>query len=129
MSDNIQQCRNIISRMNQNLVTRLSKIINDNISDANGLQKYCLLMLKDLCNHFRTRNLNYKTYFNNKFKLGKTRKTDIKSGDFVSIKFISKDLDKIGFSKLFNDPVKHKLFPSKKLSAQYSKLNDRIVIY
>ena len=121
MSDIIHQCRNIISRMNQNLVTRLSKIINDNISDAKGLQKYCLLMLKDLCNHFRTRNLDYKTYFNNKFKLGKTRNTDINSGDFVSIKFISKDLDKIDFSKLFNDPVIHKLFPSKKLSAKYSK--------
>ena len=78
-------------------------------------------MLKDLCNHFRTRNLDYKTYFNNKFKLGKSRNTDINSGDFVSIKFISKDLDKIDFSKLFNDPVIHKLFSSKKLSAKYSK--------
>ena len=79
------------------------------------------MKLKDLCNHFRTSNLDYKTYFNNKFKLGKTRNTDINSGDFVSIKFISKDLDKIDFSKLFNDPVIHKLFPSKKLSAKYSK--------
>ena len=78
-------------------------------------------MLKDVCNHFRVRILDYKTYLKKKLKLGKSSKKYVNRGDFVTINLISKDLDKIYFSKIFNDPEIHKSFPAKKLSAKYSK--------
>ena len=78
-------------------------------------------MLKDLCNHFRTRNLDYKTYLNNKFKLRECSKKSKQFGDFIPINFISKDLDRIHFSKILNNTEIYKLFPSKNLSSKYSK--------
>ena len=69
-------------------------------------------MLKDLCNHFRTRNVDYKTYLNNKFKLGECNKKSKQFGDFIPINCISKDLDRIHFSKILNYTEIYKLFPS-----------------
>ena len=53
--------------------------------------------------------------------LGNSNNSKGNSCDFIPISFISKDLDRINFSKIFNDIEVNKLFPSKKLSSKYCK--------
>ena len=65
LSNNIHQCRTTISSLTVNKVTELGYLINDELNNAIGLEKFSLLMLKDMCNHFRTRNIDYKTFLDN----------------------------------------------------------------
>ena len=91
MSGNIHQCRTVIGSLNQKFITSLHNIVMNELTTSKRLEKSCLLMLKDLCNNFRTSTLDYKTYFNNKFKLGYNHNSKGNSCDFIPISFISKD--------------------------------------
>ena len=85
--------------------------------------KCCLLILKDFCNHFRTRNLDCKTFLHNKFKLGECNKKSKHIGDFIPINFISKGFgQKLIFLKYYIiQRYIYNSFLSKNLSSKYNK--------
>ena len=81
------------------IILNIASIKTEGIQNVKIYLKYIMNLLKDLCYHFRTRNLDYKTYLHDKFKLGECNKKSNNFGDFIPINFISKDWTKLIFLK------------------------------
>ena len=123
---NLHQCRTTISKLNVSDITILGQQVTTIIPTANGLVNSCYLMIKDLCNHFRTRSVTYDNFLKNNYKLG--QKIDVESRDFIPINFISKEIEDLGLSNILNDPDVCNSFPSKRLSNKFSNTDFRFTI-
>ena len=127
MSDDIQQCRTIVSRLNVNEVTVLGQLVTTNIPLVNGLAKMCYLMTKDLCNQFRTREVSYKDFLNNNYKL-KSAVANVAGSDFIPINFITKEIEDIGLTNIFNDPIIRSYFPSRHLAKKFTNIDFKFTV-
>ena len=84
-------------------------------------------MIKDLCNHFRTRSVTYDNFLKNNYKLG--QKTYLESRDFIPINIIPKEIEDLGLYNILKDPDVCNSFPSKRLSKKYSNTDFRFTIF
>ena len=85
--------------------------------------KCCLLMVKDLCNHYRSRTISFNSFFRNDYRVINKPKNNF--ADFVPIKFVSKELETLDINSILNDSSAMKLFPAKHLSKKFSNQDFR----
>ena len=75
------------------------------------------MIVKDLCNHLKSRSISYTQFRNNNYKVN--TKPVNKFSEFVPIKFISRELESMQINSILNDPDAMKLFPSKDLNKKF----------
>ena len=89
------------------------------MSKASLTEKRCLVIVIDLCNHYKSRSVSYLNFRSNKYKVNDNHKPHNKYSEFVPIKFVSKELEDIDLNSILNDSEAMKYFPSKHLSKKF----------
>ena len=120
---NLHNCRTIICNLKNKVVISLGNLAQSKISSAKGLSKMCFTMVKDLCNHFRARNVSFDKFRKNTYKV--SPKPSNKFSEFVPITFITKELESLGLDSILNDTGAMKYFPYKDLSKKFSNIDFR----
>ena len=119
LSGDLKGCRTLISCLKVKHVVSLGKLASENTGNSNGLRLQCMLVIKDLCNHFRSRNVNFNDFRSDSYKCVNKpcSNTNI---DYVPIKFITKEVEALNLNGLFNDKSIYSYFPIKHLSKKFS---------
>ena len=125
LDGNLHQCRTIICSLSSKTVIELGALANSKIINSVGMRKVLVLIVLDLCKHYKTRNTSYKDFVTGKYSNRDSNKKDTKYLDYVPLKFISKELEDIDFNSILNSY--RSVFPSKFLNAKFKNEDFRFV--
>ena len=117
---NLHYCRTLICTLKYANIFELGGLAKLNMSKASLTEKRCLVIVIDLCNHYKSRFVSYLNFRSNKYKVNDNHKPHNKYSEFVPIKFVSKKLEDIDFNGILNDSEAMKYFPSKHLSKKFN---------
>ena len=102
------------------MIVELGGLAKLNMSKACLTEKRCLVIVIDLCNHYKSRSVSYLNIRSNKYKVNDNHKPHNKYSEFVPIKFVSKELEDIDLNNILNDSEAMQYFPSKHLSKKFN---------
>ena len=116
---NLHDCRTLICTLKYANIIELGGLAKLNVSKASLTEKRCLVIVIDLCNHYKSRSVSYLNFRSNKYKVNDNHKPHNKYSEFVPIKFVSKELEDIDLNSILNDSEAMKYFSSKHLSKKF----------